>query len=268
MLEFLLIVLIYPIARKVGEPWIECLAGIINKQLAKLLKAAVRDSSKERDVLSFLEEHPQYADKLTARIGSLMGSDVTTLLKNPPTTIAPGAKLQYYKIVFDWILGIASKLQRDLVLKGFYHGKNYLSYFIVGNIHEFPASPTIVSDRYLTIYPMLDVYVERIDEPSLLEDKYLRLNEEIRMSRFGKLKYDDYSHHKRIETILENWVKYLGPGDDFLELSPQLQDELRIRSYSALKEMTASLLNLVETEITDRDELLKTLLETTSNEPE
>jgi hypothetical protein len=271
MIEVLLSAVVYPIAAKVGEKWIDRIATGIDEKAVSLLKAAVGNPQQEQAVQQYLVAHQEVAAQLADNVKTTLEADETTSALAASLIPAPGTKLIYYKRLIDWIANRAQKFERDIVLKGFLHGENFLSYFVLkSSLSNFSNQiSSTISTNFLDFsddfYGDLKIYVEKTSSTEERDKKFRAINKKIKLSRFRRLDYEDYSPHAQVGRIFEDWVGYRDflrdPQEeyDLLALPPELQDEIEITTYDPIRDMINSLRELVDSERDDIDRLKKAI---------
>ena len=263
MIEFLLGSIVFPIARKIGEKWIDRVAKGLDEKLISLMKSATTDPSKEDEVIEYLRNNPNSEKKLTDNVtGAISAEDTVASLA---ATIVPsrGAKLAYYSALINWLTRTGAKLGQHFVLKGFFHGELFLSYFIFGDdiIGDSDVMSNI-NDNYLTSRLRFDIYVEKAESEAERDNKFRTINRKAKLSRFGGLDHGDYGSHQKIKEIHEYYVLYdrMGLGsDDYLKLPEELQDELEIKDNAPIPLMILSLRELLGDRIKEVEDLSRTI---------
>lgn len=247
-MTLLLSVVVYPIARKIGDKWIDRIATKLDGGLVQLLKTAVADSALEQDVASFLEEHPDQGKQLEENIREVMASDNAAAALATVIVPEPGAKLRYYKGLMEWIAATVRSYGRDVVLRGFLHGEQFLSYFVMKEVSH-PIEFAIIADAYVEAEPLgLAIYVEEVECPRDRQARFRAQNELIALSDRKKLRYEDYKKLEQVTEIHDGWVKYrsLRGVQEFLDLDEKDRAKFRIATHAPVTEMMASLRELIE----------------------
>jgi hypothetical protein len=270
-IEILLGVLVFPVAQKVGEKWIDRIATGIDGYSVQLLKQVVSDPAKEQEVKDYIQDNPEVARKLEQNILDTMQSPDTVASLRATVVPPRGEILKYYAELIRWIVRSGSRLGRNFVLKGFLNGELHLSYFIIdrdrvdnsGIVYE-------VGDSNLTFSSDLgvDIYVERLDTTETRDEKFKMLNDAALDDSFGWLRFEDYGKLPQIEKIYERYVVYTNTfkktyaksgvaltTENFRDLPIEKQGELRIATFSPIPIMIESLGEQFE----DRIETVKNL---------
>jgi hypothetical protein len=257
-IEILLGVLVFPVAQKVGEKWIDRIATGIDAYSVNLLKQVISDPTKEQEVKDYFRDNPNLAEKVEQNIANTMQSDDIAASIAATVVPPPGAILKYYAELIRWLVRSGSELGRHFVLKGFLNGDLYLSYFIV-DVDKVDDSDIvhIVNDNHLRTSPLdpVKIYVEKVDSTEDRDEKFEMLNDAAMDSQFGRLRHQDYGRLPQVERIHERYVVYtdtfgLSRRGDFRDLPTEVQKELRIATYSPIPIMIQSLGEQFEDRIT------------------
>jgi len=274
-IEILLGVVVFPIAQKVGEKWIDRIATGIDEYSVQLLKQVVSDPAKEQDVKDYIQDNPEVARKLEQNILDTMQSPDTVASLRATVVPPRGEILKYYAELISWIVRSGNRLGRNFVLKGFLNGELHLSYFIIDrDTFEDSDIVHIVGDNNLKIFPTsgVKIYVERLDSTETRDEKFKMLNEVAMDDDFGRLRFEDYGELPQIEEIYERYVVYentfkkadevLGipiRTEGFRDLPIEKQEELRIATFSPIPIMIESLGEQFEDRITTLENLKKAI---------
>jgi len=266
-IEILLGVVVFPIANKLGEKWIDRIATGIDENIIRLFKAAINDPAKQQDVTNRLRNDPELAGQLQRNITLTMESDDTVASLAATIVPRPGTKLEYYAALIRWIIRSGAKLGRHFVLKGFLHGELYLSYFIFNpkKLDDSDDLVYIVNDTFVTRTPITgpQIFVEKMDSAEARDEKFEALKKKARRSPYGKLEVQDYRRNTHeVEEIYEDYVWYgvnYGLSRRMNDLSrrmtstnlPHEQEELDITTYAPIHLMVESLGELLADRIKD-----------------
>lgn len=221
-----------------------------------------------------MADHQEAATQLVENVTATMEADETATALATTIVPKPGVKLVYYKTLIEWIISVATQLERDVVLKGFLHGEDYLSYFKIEKFLGQQPNVDMVGDDYLdfddssaTLYGV-SIYIEKTTSVEERDKKFLSLNRKIKMSEFRKLGYDDYKSYIRVGRIFEDWVGYANLMDpyDFFQLSPEQQAEVEITSYTPITAMVNSLHEIVNVGAEDLKKLEEALKQISSRQ--
>ncbi|MBC8185667.1 hypothetical protein H8E88_31665 [candidate division KSB1 bacterium] len=256
MIEVLLSAVVYPIAKKVGERWIDRFVEGIDEKLVHLMKKAIIEDKERGKVIEYIQNNRTLEAKLKDNIQSVMEEDTTTnalAASIPPT---PGKKLFYHKKFLEWISNTCVRFKRQVVLKGFLNGTEFLSYFVI-DAFDSKVEMSQIRDSYIRPRHGLNIYIEKIASQEDMNEKFRNLNRKIRLSKRGSMEYKDYKNLNKLNVIHENWVQYdsFKINDDFLKLSNEMQDECEIKEYTAIKTMIVSLRELIDLEQKDIKEI-------------
>jgi hypothetical protein len=250
---------VLPLSAKVGEGLIERVADGIDDQLVDLLKkAASARGSRDKQATTkavdrYLSENVSAADKLAANVSSLLDSTAAANALAATMLPATDSKLVYYQTILNWISGVAAKLDRDIVVKGFLTGPGHLAYFVLADT---PAETPWQIDRFGSRSQLwaggdFKLYVEKVPSTELRDAKFSKVNEKIRLSSPTRFRGSNAEVRplRHVEAIYDDWITYKGTRADLLANSSSMQRELRIdQSYDALSTMVASVAELAKTE--------------------
>jgi hypothetical protein len=287
-IELLLGIVVFPIAQKVGEKWIDRIATGIDQYSIEILKQVVSDPSREQEAKEYFRNNPEAAGKLEQNIAITMQAD-DTIASLAATVVPPrGAKLPYYASLVRWVVQSGSKLGQHVVLKGFLNGELCLSYFIFdADRVENEQILNIVNDRYIDVNRQwgVTIRIQPMGSEEERDEKFKAINNKVRDSKYGKLEREDYKDSLKIATIYEHYVMYdsaylmdvakrLGSGRDARQrrlqimtgapdinvLPSTLQEDLRITTYTPIPLMIQSVGELVEDRAKDIENLRRAIM--------
>lgn len=261
-LELVLVNFVVAVGKRLGDKWIDRIAGGIDARLTAILKLVRQRPEQAKAAQEYLESHEEVTERVRANVQAVLeAAQVETPLVGLLNMPRAGRRLEYYKNIIDWLIDLRSYLRRDFVLKGFFNGSEYLTYVsfdsYVGDIDD-AKSEVIIEDRYVCIYPRcgLEIHLEKMSSIAQRDRKFTEINSSLELSSSGELGYDYLQPGKirEVIAIFDRWISYnTGLGlQDFSRLPKDQQKQQEIASYAPLGEMLASAYELI---IMEEDEI-------------
>jgi hypothetical protein len=205
---------VLPIAKKMGEQWIEKIATGLNESIISLLKGAVHDTQKEKDLLKYLKDHPREEKKLATSVRMYLEDEGTITALASTILPSPGAKIPYYHKLLIWIGYLQYQMKRDIVLKGFINGIDCLSIFKLAHYFSRDEFPKIYvsdgNDPHIYFFTGMKIFIVETASAEEQRSEFLRLNEKIKLNSIRYLEDDILKSAYEVERIHEHWVEFKG----------------------------------------------------------
>lgn len=248
MIEILLTSILYPLGKKLGGRLLDHLANGIDNNLIQLLKDASKNKDDQAKVNEYLKNNLRQEEKLKENIQSFITDEDTInaiAISVPPK---PGTLIQHYSELLELIGNTCIKAGREMVLKGFFNGKNFLSYFGVPSA-SCKIKIKLCKDGGLFPFDNLNIHLEKISEGEDINEKCIEMNEKIIMSRNKRIEYKTTKSLIEVRKIHLKWVeyedgtipKYFDSLKDFDSLTDEQKNECKIHGYDGVATMISSL---------------------------
>ena len=210
MLEVLVSALVIPLARKLGDRWIDRVAGGTDDVLVDLLKRVGRDDAQQDEFLAYLESHTPVAEQLTANVINSVSGDA--LLAAAESTLLPvGIRIAYYQTFLDWLVEKTMRAERNaLVLHGFLTGESYASLLLRNPGFTRPEHESSFSRIGNAMTPRFGwtIRIAPFGSTEERDSSVESLRAEIRSDDYGRLQFDIYEKFDEVKEIREHIVRF------------------------------------------------------------
>jgi hypothetical protein len=129
VVELLVTLVVLPIARRVGDLWIDRVANALDDQAVHLLRSTVRSNSDGRHLIDYLEEHADQAAKLEEEVKRELGAasiaDALALAIGMPTI---GSRLEHLRAFLDWTVDCVASTGHAVVFEGTLTDPDFCTY--------------------------------------------------------------------------------------------------------------------------------------------
>lgn len=278
-METILFSIIIPIGKKLGKKWIDRFVDGLDQKMVDLLNYSLKEGSNQEELLSYVSKNPDKVKEVENKFVNLMKSEeISSALA---TILAPerNAQLKYYILILKWIMETSIRIEKDVVLKGFFNGKNYLSSYQRSIILKHDININIFYKKYIE-WDRFNILIKKFDSEEEMHESYLSLNEAINLNVNGSLENKKLNGWSKVSRVFPRWIqfreipkeylpddsnkklrlKYSGRECSFEEFPAALQQELKINSYGPLSQMIASFRDLLRYDLEDLEDLKNVVL--------
>lgn len=260
MIETILTLFVIPLASKLGEVAldriIQTLADGFDARFEALLKKAMGNPEAERELLAYVRQHPEVADRLKTNADRMLSSGDLPQTLDLPRLATRGARLPYYALVLKGLAEMAVRRQGDVVVSGALNtplGITYVSW------HQTMLTPPTSGDG-LILESAMDIRVAFQTTAEARDAHLATLRKAARRGEHGRIPEALLECFYPVVRVHEHWLvlggwqpedlegldatarEVLGSGrmDGFAALPESIQDKIAIDGPEGLAEMLQS----------------------------
>lgn len=216
MIEWVLLSIVVPIGRKLGERWIDRVVEGLDKSAIDLVKRLVDGDIRTDDAVRQLESDARASSQITSNVAAFLEEDVTVESLGVALGVpSRGSRLVYIEVFLNWIADAVTKSERDVVLEGFLHSELAVTLFKIDdsrlNSERWTFSPATKSLNVSSFGPLSIrvAGVGSIDERSALA---AQLEREIVLSDYGSLPIESWGtflkRSKEVESFRDRFFVF------------------------------------------------------------